>query len=223
VKHAGAKKAHTSQGRGALPRGSHGDSSAQTRCGRVLAGLRTGEPGGRWPDSYCPPLPGPSGPVHSGGGRFRLPLRGSPGIPPGSLLAVRPQGRTDTNTCLRIETGRTLVNRVRKEADGVSLAFLGPCTIGLERMPPAAKGRSPLESHQDMSPLQGIEHWPAVRGLCSSLRIAAQGDCCTIPWRHDAPILELQLPKSYWVSKGLRRHIPSRSPGRGNPPEHRPV
>ena len=38
--------------------------------------------------TYCPPLPRLFGPVLDDGGRSRLPLRGSPGVSPGSLLPL---------------------------------------------------------------------------------------------------------------------------------------
>lgn len=54
---------------------------------RALAGLRTLGPGSSDPPTVRR-FPG-RGPVLDDGGRSRLPLRGSPGFPPGSLLPLR--------------------------------------------------------------------------------------------------------------------------------------
>ena len=43
---------------------------------------------------------------------------------------------------------------VRGERERMSPAIRDRCTIGQERMPPAAKGQSPLESRHDLDPLQ---------------------------------------------------------------------
>src|SRR6185295_5100689 len=72
-----------------LPRGFRSSRRARNIRGTdgwQVFGL-TSAPAG--PASYCPPLPSPTRVSARGGGRSRLPLRGSLGVRPGSLFRLR--------------------------------------------------------------------------------------------------------------------------------------
>src|SRR4051794_22825177 len=82
----------------ALPRGVLVEPPAV--CRRVWVGLRTHELVD-CVDAYWPSLPSPVRTSACDGGRSRLPLRGSPGIPPGSLLRLARGPDTNTPTTMQ--------------------------------------------------------------------------------------------------------------------------
>src|SRR5262245_63524337 len=64
-------------------------------------------------DAYRPSLPSPERTSADDGGRSRLPLRGSPRFPLGSLLS--PARTLDANTSLTMSSDVPCVNRYRRE------------------------------------------------------------------------------------------------------------
>src|SRR6185503_3662865 len=99
-----------------LPRGFRSSRRARNIRGTdgwQVFGL-TSAPAG--PASYCPPLPSPTRASARGGGRSRLPLRGSPGIRPGSLFRLRTLVR-GTSTGPRYGVGFDRVNHILRSGD----------------------------------------------------------------------------------------------------------
>ena len=86
----------------------------------MSAGLRAyGQIGSR--RTYWPSLPSSSEPVLIDGGRSRLPLRGSPGITPGSLLPLRSSGApTVRNRSRRLESRSSCPCCLDRECELVS-------------------------------------------------------------------------------------------------------
>src|SRR5690606_37725899 len=118
-----------------------------------LAGLRTRGLDHACVIPYWPPLPRSTDPVFTGGVRSRSPLRGSPGLAPGSLLPRppwwpdQPQGSLYL-VVVRDQAPRCCVRRVSSATRGGSSTCQGPSMMVLPTLGgPVRASRAIIRGH----------------------------------------------------------------------------